>query len=57
MILLLAPENLPIAVWMLYANFKEAPAEILEAARMGTIGIRPEQLRIEAGLWRGSCAR
>lgn len=33
-ILLLAAGNLPIAVWMLYANFKDVPAEILEAARM-----------------------
>jgi len=33
-ILLLAAGNLPIAAWMLYANFREVPAEILEAARM-----------------------
>ena len=26
--------NLPIMVWMLYSNFKEIPAEILEASRM-----------------------
>ncbi|MGC3987256.1 MAG: carbohydrate ABC transporter permease [Pseudorhodoferax sp.] len=26
--------NLPIMVWMLYTNYKEIPAEILEAARM-----------------------
>ena len=32
--LLLAAGNLPIAVWMLFTNFREVPAEILEAARM-----------------------
>jgi len=32
--ILLAAGNLPIAVWMLFSNFKEVPAEILEAARM-----------------------
>lgn len=32
--LLLAAANLPIAVWMLFSNFKEVPAEILEAARI-----------------------
>jgi sorbitol/mannitol transport system permease protein len=33
-ILLLTAGNLPIAVWMLYANFKDVPSEILEASRM-----------------------
>lgn len=33
-ILLLTAGNVPIAVWMLYTNFKEVPADILEAARM-----------------------
>ena len=32
--LLLAAGNLPIAVWMLFSNFREVPGEILEAARM-----------------------
>jgi len=32
--LLLAAGNLPIAVWMLFSNFRDVPAEILEAARI-----------------------
>ena len=32
--MLLAAGNLPIAVWMLFSNFKEVPGEILEASRM-----------------------
>jgi len=32
--MLLAAGNLPIAVWMLFSNFKDVPAEILEAARI-----------------------
>ncbi|GAA0304645.1 carbohydrate ABC transporter permease [Sphingomonas oligophenolica] len=41
-ILLLAAGNLPIAAWTLYANFREVPAEILEAARMDGASLRQE---------------
>lgn len=34
LILVFTLSNLPIMVWMLYTNYKEIPAEILEAARM-----------------------
>ena len=47
-LLLLAAGNLPIAVWMLYANFKEVPAEILEAARMDGASIVQEVLVVLA---------
>lgn len=47
-VLLLAAGNLPIAVWMLYANFKEVPAEILEAARMDGASIWQEVLVVLA---------
>lgn len=47
-ILLLAAGNLPIAVWMLYANFKEVPGEILEAARMDGASIVQEMLVVLA---------
>jgi len=47
-ILLLTAGNLPIAVWMLYANFNEVPGEILEAARMDGASIVQEVLRVLA---------
>ncbi len=47
-ILLLAAGNLPIAAWMLYANFKEVPAEILEAARMDGASLLQEVLVVLA---------
>lgn len=47
-ILLLTTGNLPIAVWMLYANFNEVPGEILEAARMDGASIAQEVLRVLA---------
>lgn len=47
-ILLLAAGNLPITVWMLYANFKEVPAEILEAARMDGASLWQEVLVVLA---------
>ena len=47
-ILLLAAGNLPIAVWMLYANFKEVPADILEAARMDGASLLQEILVVLA---------
>ena len=47
-ILLLAAGNLPIAVWMLYANFREVPAEILEAARMDGASLWQEVLVVLA---------
>jgi sorbitol/mannitol transport system permease protein len=47
-ILLLGAGNLPIAVWMLYANFKELPAEILEAARMDGASLFQEVLLVLA---------
>lgn len=47
-ILLLAAGNLPIAAWMLYANFKEVPAEILEAARMDGASLLQEILVVLA---------
>ncbi len=34
LIIVFTLSNLPIMVWMLYSNFKEIPAEILEASRM-----------------------
>ena len=34
LIIVFTLSNLPIMVWMLYTNYKEIPAEILEAARM-----------------------
>lgn len=34
LVILLAAGNLPIAVWMLFSNFREVPKEILEASRM-----------------------
>ncbi len=43
-ILLLTAANLPIAVWMLYANFREIPGEILEASRMDGASISQEVL-------------
>jgi sorbitol/mannitol transport system permease protein len=47
-ILLLAAANLPIAAWMLYANFREVPAEILEAARMDGASLLQEILVVLA---------
>lgn len=47
-IVLLAAGNLPIATWLLYANFKEAPAEILEAARMDGASILQEIVTVLA---------
>lgn len=47
-ILLLTAGNLPIAVWMLYANFKEVPADILEAARMDGASVLQEILVVLA---------
>lgn len=41
-IVLLTAGNLPIATWLLYANFKEVPGEILEAARMDGASILQE---------------
>lgn len=43
-ILLLAAGNLPIAAWMLYANFRDVPVGILEAARMDGASIWQEIL-------------
>lgn len=47
-VVLLTAGNLPIAVWMLYANFNEVPGEILEAARMDGASIVQEVLRVLA---------
>lgn len=47
-ILLLAAANLPIAAWMLYANFREVPAEILEAARIDGASLLQEILVVLA---------
>jgi sorbitol/mannitol transport system permease protein len=47
-ILLLAAGNLPIAIWMLYANFREVPVEILEAARMDGASLLQEVLVVLA---------
>ena len=47
-VLLLTAGNLPIAVWMLYANFNEVPGEILEAARMDGASIVQEVVRVLA---------
>lgn len=47
-ILLLTAANLPIAAWMLYANFREVPAEILEAARMDGASMWQEVLVVLA---------
>ncbi|UPT64803.1 MAG: carbohydrate ABC transporter permease [Hyphomonadaceae bacterium JAD_PAG50586_4] len=46
--LLLTAGNLPIAIWMLYANFKEVPGEILEAARMDGASLTQEILIVLA---------
>jgi sorbitol/mannitol transport system permease protein len=45
---LLVVGNLPIAIWMLYSNFKEVPAEILEAARMDGASVLQELLHVLA---------
>lgn len=45
-IILLTVGNLPIAVWMLYSNFKEVPVEILEAGRMDGASLWQEILVI-----------
>jgi sorbitol/mannitol transport system permease protein len=46
--LLLAAGNLPIAVWMLFSNFREVPAEILEASRMDGASVLHEILLVLA---------
>jgi sorbitol/mannitol transport system permease protein len=46
--LLLAVGNLPIAVWMLFSNFREVPSEILEASRMDGASIFHELLMVLA---------
>lgn len=43
-IFLLTVGNLPIAVWMLYSNFREVPEEILEAGRMDGASLWQELL-------------
>jgi len=43
LLLLLAASNLPIAVWMLFSNFREVPGEILEASRMDGASL-PQEL-------------
>ncbi|MBK8545096.1 MAG: carbohydrate ABC transporter permease [Caulobacteraceae bacterium] len=45
---LLTAGNLPIAIWMLYAYFKEVPSEILEAARMDGASLMQEVLAVLA---------
>jgi sorbitol/mannitol transport system permease protein len=46
--LLLAAGNLPIAFWMLFSNFREVPAEILEASRMDGASVLHEILLVLA---------
>jgi sorbitol/mannitol transport system permease protein len=46
--LLLAAGNLPIAIWMLFSNFREVPAEILEASRMDGVSIWQELIIVLA---------
>jgi sorbitol/mannitol transport system permease protein len=48
--LLLAAGNLPIAVWMLFSNFREVPGEILEAARMDGASLWQEVTTVLAPL-------
>ena len=45
-IAILCAGNMPIVVWMLFANFREVPKEILEAARMDGAAIVHELGRI-----------
>lgn len=47
-IVLLGAGNLPLAVWILYTNFKEVPVDILEAARMDGASVRQEILSVLA---------
>ncbi len=47
---LLAAGNLPIAVWMLFSNFRDVPAEILEAARMDGASLWQEVMTVLAPL-------
>jgi sorbitol/mannitol transport system permease protein len=44
--LLLAAANLPVAAWMLFSNFREVPAEILEASRMDGASLLREVLSV-----------
>ena len=48
--------NLPIMVWMLYSNFKEIPAEILEASRMDGATLWQEFRMVLLPLTMGSLA-
>jgi sorbitol/mannitol transport system permease protein len=48
LIVLIAATNLPIAVWMLFSNFREVPAEILEASRMDGASLTQEVLTVLA---------
>ncbi len=48
--------NLPIMVWMLYSNFKEIPAEILEASRMDGASLWQEFRLVLLPLTMGSLA-
>lgn len=50
LVLLLAAANLPIAAWMLFSNFKDVPAEILEASRMDGATLLHELLIVLAPL-------
>ncbi|HWW56295.1 MAG TPA: carbohydrate ABC transporter permease [Sphingopyxis sp.] len=50
LVVLLAAANLPIAVWMLFSNFRDVPGEILEAARMDGASLWQELVSVLAPL-------
>ena len=56
LIIVFTLSNLPIMVWMLYSNFKEIPAEILEASRMDGATLWQEFRMVLLPLTMGSLA-